>query len=143
MFCFMKGKMERIKRSVAYNIYTYGGLGIFHNSFAVCCNAYKTHSQFPVTKTKPWVRYASYCPDFALHSSLVGISLTLNHRKWRRDQMLFIRKHYSTFTLLRRNRLQLIFFQSETLRIISCVKYNCSQMCFHGNHGQIPLWEKT
>jgi hypothetical protein len=60
IFHFIWGKMEKLQRSVVYNIYPAGGLGIFHIPSRIAALAIKHIANYIYTRNKRWVPFSDY-----------------------------------------------------------------------------------
>jgi hypothetical protein len=69
------GPMEKIRRSVAYNIYTGGGLGIFHVPSRIAAFRVKHLATFISSREKPWVPFADYWIGIPMRKYLPNVSL--------------------------------------------------------------------
>jgi hypothetical protein len=67
--------MEKIRRSVAYNIYTGGGLGIFHVPSRIAAFRVKHLATFISSREKPWVPFAVYWIGIPMRNFLPNVSL--------------------------------------------------------------------
>jgi hypothetical protein len=67
--------MERIRRFVAYNIYTGGGLGIFHVPSRIAAFRVKHLATFISCREKPWVAFADYWIAISMRNFLPNVSL--------------------------------------------------------------------
>jgi hypothetical protein len=74
-FRMIWGPMERIRRSVAYNIYTGGGLGIFHVPSRIAAFRVKHLATFISCREKPWVAFADYWIAISMRNFLPNVSL--------------------------------------------------------------------
>lgn len=142
---FHLGEVERMQRSVAYNIYSGGGLGIFHIPSRCAALSTKQIVSFSLHRQKLWVHYASYWIDFSLRTYLVNTSLNSSSHARRRDPMSFTNTPCSTFDCSQKREEVSITppLRKKRIQNIPCLHHNHTQKCQHDQHRLFSSMEET
>jgi hypothetical protein len=102
-FRMIRGPTERIRRSVAYNIYTGGGLGIFHVLSRIAAFRVKHLATFISCREKPWVAFADYCIRARNRSSRAKRSIRVQFWSTQSIDSTSASSSYAKTTTLRRS----------------------------------------